>query len=233
MSGTWSPFDCLPFSGCDKRSVCGGDATAGGEYWVFSGTLDAWVKTYCHSQNNGEFITLHDINKFSVSIFLKDPTTCAGVPVSPPLADMGFTEFQKVRVTFSQQRIDIDRFGHASSTLKRQNFGSAGDCVDNDINDTNSDCELIARFVINTYGTGLRIKSSVTWETWGVGGRVGNITWSQDGHSIEGYCGSVVGCGGCQPTEILIERDPNYTPPYDHDSATLIKCKAPAPIGNV
>ncbi|KAK6175221.1 hypothetical protein SNE40_013729 [Patella caerulea] len=228
MAGTWSLFECLPFTGCEKRIVCGGDITAEGEYWVFIATLNAWVKVYCRSGLHGQFITLHDINTFSTPIFLKDPVTCVQVPVTTKLPSMGYTDFQKARVLIFHKKINRDNFRYSNSTFKRQNFGSAGDCVDNDVNDTNSDCGLIGRFVINTNRTGLRIKSSVTWETWGVGGRVGNITRSQDGHRIEGYCGSVVGCGGCQPTELLIELDPNYTPPLD--SATLMNCKAPVPI---
>ncbi|KAK6175224.1 hypothetical protein SNE40_013732 [Patella caerulea] len=225
MAGTWSPFDCLPFTGCERRSVCSGNATAEGEYWVFSRKLGDFVKTYCSSENEVEYVTLHGINTFSTPIFLKDPVTCVQVPVTPKLPSMGYTDFQKAGVGLFQKRLYIDAFRYSNSTFTRQTFGSAGDCVDNDVNDTNSDCRLIGRFVINTNGTGLRIKSSVTWETWGVGGRVGNITRSQDGRRIEGYCGSVVGCGGCRPTELLIERDPNYTPPLD--SATLIRCKAP------
>ncbi|KAK6175274.1 hypothetical protein SNE40_013771 [Patella caerulea] len=226
MSGTWAPFECLPFSGCEKRSMCGGDATAEGEYWFFSGTLGAWVKTYCNSLSHAKYITLYHINTFSTPIFVKDPITCAQVLADPALPEMGYTNFPKARVN-SFQRIIVNNFRYSNSNFTKQNFGSAGDCVDNDVNDTNSDCGLIGRFVINTNGTGLRIKSPVTWETWGIGGRVGNITRSQDGHRIEGYCGSVVGCGGCQPTKLLIELDPNYTPPLD--SATLIQCKT---LGN-
>ncbi|KAK6175273.1 hypothetical protein SNE40_013770 [Patella caerulea] len=226
-NGTWSPFQCIPFTGCEKRSVCGGNATAEGEFWIFVVKMDSWVKTYCLSGNNGEHVTLHDINTFSTPIFVKHPTTCVQVQKDPVLTDMGYTAFQKVRVTFSKERIDGDRFRYSNSNFNKQNFGSAGDCVDNDVNDTDSDCGLIGRFVINTNGTGLRIKSSVTWETWGVGGRVGNITRSQDGHRIEGYCGSVVGCGGCRPTELLIELDPNYKPPLD--SAAIFQCKT---LGN-
>ncbi|KAK6175223.1 hypothetical protein SNE40_013731 [Patella caerulea] len=225
VAGTWSPFECLPFNECDKRRVCGGDATAEGEFWVFIETLGGWVKTYCRSGNNIEYVTLYDINTFSTPIFVKDPVTCDQAPVTPKLPSMGHTNFQKARVLLLQMKIKVDTFRYSNSNFTKQNFGSAGDCVDNDVNDTNSDCGLIGRFVINTNGTGLRIKSSVTWETWGVGGRVGNITRSQDGRRIEGYCGSVVGCGGCQPTELLLELDPNYTPPLD--SATFFKCKAP------
>ncbi|KAK6175259.1 hypothetical protein SNE40_013758 [Patella caerulea] len=224
MTGTWSPFECLPFHGCGQRSICGGNSTVEGEYWVFSRSLDAWVKTYCRSGASVEFLTLRNINTFSTPIFLKDPITCAQVHADPLLPSMGYTQFQKLRVFVFQKKLRGDIFRFSNSTFRKQPFGSAGDCVDNDVNDTNSDCGLIGRFVINTNGTGLRIKSSVTWETWGVGGRVGNITRSQDGHRIEGNCGSVVGCGGCQPTELLIEVDPNNTPPLD--SATLIKCKA-------
>ncbi|KAK6175257.1 hypothetical protein SNE40_013757 [Patella caerulea] len=223
MNGTWSPFKCVPFNGCENRGICGGNATAEGEFWIFSRDLLAWVKTHCRAGFNGKYITLNEINTFSTPILLKDPITCAQVPADPVLPTMGYTNFQKMRV-FYFQRIYVDNFAYANSTFTKQNFGSAGDCVDNDVNDTNSDCGLIGRFVINTNGTGLRIKSPVTWETWGVGGRVGNITRSQDGHRIEGYCGSVVGCGGCQPTELLLELDPNYTPPLD--SATHFKCKA-------
>ncbi|KAK6175226.1 hypothetical protein SNE40_013734 [Patella caerulea] len=230
MAGTWSPFKCLPFNGCEQRTLCGGYAAAEGEYWIFSMTLHAWVKIYCSSGHNGKFITLYHINTFSTPIFLKDPTTCAQVPVTPNLPSMGYTDFHKVRVQFLQKKIDVDNFRYSNSYFTRQTFGSAGDCVDNDVNDTDSDCGLIGRFVINTNGTGLRIKSSIAWEMWGVGGRVGNITRSQDGHRIEGYCGSVVGCGGCQPTELLIELDPNFKPPLD--SATLMKCKALVPIGH-
>ncbi|KAK6175222.1 hypothetical protein SNE40_013730 [Patella caerulea] len=224
MAGTWPPLECLPFNECEKRRVCGGYATVGGEYWLFSETLGGWVKIYCRSVHNREHVTLHGINTFTTPTFLKDPITCDPV-VNPNLPRMGYTDFQKARILMSQIRIkiDVDAFHYSNSTFKRQNFGSAGDCVDNDVNDTNSDCGLIGRFVINTNGTGLRIKSPVTWETWGDGGRVGNITQSLDGHRIEGYCGSVVGCGGCQPTELLLELDPIYTPPFD--SATRIKCK--------
>ncbi|KAK6177708.1 hypothetical protein SNE40_015756 [Patella caerulea] len=223
-NGTWSPFLCLPFTGCKRRSFCVDFIGVEGEYWIFSRQLDSWVKVYCSSEFNGEFVTLHDINTFSSPIFPKDPNTCAQVPTDSKLPSMGYTDFQKVRVSFFYEKIGVDNFRYSNSTFNKQNFGSAGDCVDNYVNDTNSDCGLIGRFVINTNGTGLRIKWPVTWETWGEGGRVGNITRSQDGHRIEGYCGSVVGCGGCQPTELLIELDPDYTPPLD--SATRVACKA-------
>ncbi|KAK6177732.1 hypothetical protein SNE40_015776 [Patella caerulea] len=220
-NGTWSPFLCQPFTGCRKRIFCVDFIGVEGEYWIFSRQMNSWIKAFCPpSEYNGDFITLHDINMFSTPIFFKDPQTCAQIPTDSKLPSMGYTEFQKIRFSSYKMMMDVDNFLYSNSTFHRQNFGSAGDCV----NDTTSDCGLIGRFVINTNGTGLRIKSSVTWETWGVGGRVGNITRSQDGHRIEGYCGSVVGCGGCQPRELLTELDPDYTPPLD--SATLVKCKA-------
>ncbi|KAK6175220.1 hypothetical protein SNE40_013728 [Patella caerulea] len=98
MTGTWAPFECLPFDGCEKRNVCGGNATAEGEYWVFSLTLDAWVKTYCRSENDGKFVTLYDMNAFSTPIYLKDPTTCVQLPLNSELPYMGYTAFHKARV---------------------------------------------------------------------------------------------------------------------------------------
>ncbi|KAK6176561.1 hypothetical protein SNE40_014823 [Patella caerulea] len=220
-NGTWSPFKCVPFARCNQRSVCE-NSSAEGEYWFYVRSLKSWIKSYCRSTLSGGFITLNEMNTFSTPAYKKDPDTCMQTDFVAP--DIGYTDFQRIRVNMVDKQLAVNLFLFSNSTYNRQTFGRAGDCVDNDVNDTASDCELTGRFVINTNGTGIRIKSSVTWETWGVGGRVGNITRSQDGNLIEGYCGSVVGCGGCQPTALYFEADPNYTPPSD--SATFIKCKA-------
>ncbi|ESO94687.1 hypothetical protein LOTGIDRAFT_176702 [Lottia gigantea] len=105
----------------------------------------------------------------------------------------GYTDFQKVRLKLFPVHIKTYLLPFTNSTYTPQYYGHATDCY---AGNNSHECGVLGKFIINTQGTGLRIKPSINWKTYGFNGVIANITRSYDGNYIEGYCGGQ--CGGCE-----------------------------------
>ncbi|KAK6194714.1 hypothetical protein SNE40_000295 [Patella caerulea] len=226
-SGTFSAFVCKAFTACSHLAKCHKSVEAG-EYWFHIKKMGGRVKSYCHSGSSPPFITLSGYNTASTPGYLPDPINggCEVSPIDPTIyQQVGKTDYQKTRFRSSSGTLNIGGNSFSNTTQNYQRFGIAGDCYSGNIT---SGCPAIGYFIINTTGTGLRIKSSMQWRTWGVDGRIENITRLDDGLVIEGRCGGGVSegnCGGCEPDgNPTLEFDPTYTP--DFESATMPYCKA-------
>ncbi|ESO87691.1 hypothetical protein LOTGIDRAFT_166273 [Lottia gigantea] len=216
-SGNWSEFSCNNIQWCSHTRVCSVSETT--EFWLRRRESTEYQKIYC-SDTAGPAVTLLHNNMASTPAYIRDPNSCALIPASDPSAlGMGYTDFEKIRIKLYRNSALYEN-DYTNSTYEFQNFGRAGDCY---AGNDSSVCGVIGRFIINTRGTGLRVKSTVQWKTWGNNG-VMNITRSEDGHVIEGYCGG--NCGGCEPDGvILFEVDHNDAPPIE--SAVWPICKFP------
>ncbi|ESO96737.1 hypothetical protein LOTGIDRAFT_176549 [Lottia gigantea] len=218
-TGQWSDFQCTAFSKCGDNSVCGLQEEK--FYWLLLIATETRQKVHCKNAI-GPSILLAEYNMASTPAYKRTAGSCDLIPEPEPQAhDMGYTDYQMTRVILNPLSTKINSPGFSNSTYSLQDFGKAGDCY---AGDNSSECGVIGRFIINTRNTGYKVKTSVKWKTWGTAGVIANITWSPDGHVIEGYCGG--NCGGCEVDgKILLESDPDFTPLFE--SAELSFCRFP------
>ncbi|ESP00631.1 hypothetical protein LOTGIDRAFT_157913 [Lottia gigantea] len=221
-SGKWSNFTCYYLKLCGETGNCEPRKTT--DYWLYSTLLHDYYKIFCRATPaKGPFLSLNETNMASFPAFTRYQNSCEPIEATIQDPDMGIAEFSKIRLVPNKPIIDKEKiFDHyVNYTQKIQKFGLAGDCY---AGNDSSECGVIGRFLINTRGTGLRVKPSVQWKTWGVNGVIMNITRSDDGHMIEGFCGG--NCGGCEPDgDILLEIDLLDTPLFE--SAEFLICKFP------
>ncbi|KAK6165623.1 hypothetical protein SNE40_022516 [Patella caerulea] len=211
-NGNWVNFTCEPFRTCANIKKCHANPN-NTEFWLRPFTDHSQtIKIYCQfSEKATAHITVKQPNRSVMSGMVRSSNdSCdATVPPVPPHQNVGETQFSKVSFRVVNMFIKPRNHIYANITLHKQSYGSAGDCYAS--NDT---CGVKGEFVINLTGTGIRLNSSVEWETWGVEGRIEYLNRSDDGLVVQGACGG--SCGGCKPkTKLFIEPDPNYTPPDD------------------
>ncbi|ESO97309.1 hypothetical protein LOTGIDRAFT_159332 [Lottia gigantea] len=218
-TGLWDNFQCTAFSQCDDDGIC--RKKSENFYWFFLPATMTLQKVHC-TVGVGPSVLLENYNMASTPAYTRRHGKCILIPHQDPMSyNMGYTDFQMARLILFPLQIKIDSQMFGNTTYTRQDFGKAGDCY---AGFDSSVCGVIGRFIINTRGTGFKIKESVKWKTWGIAGVFANFTRSPDGHVIEGYCGG--NCGGCEVDGILyLEHDPFFTPPFE--SAELPFCRFP------
>ncbi|KAK6175369.1 hypothetical protein SNE40_013846 [Patella caerulea] len=208
-NGNWTDFTCKPFRNCPEIKKCYAMPNSN-EFWLMPFSGSQMIKVYCRfTEKSRPYITVNELNKSVMSAMVRDlNNSCDATTTSiQPHPDVGETRFQKVRLFVGQKILHQSNQDYASSTLKEQAYGRAGDCYA--LNDT---CGVKGEFVINLTGTGLRVSSSVEWDTWGTDARIEYLNRSDDGLIVNGACGG--SCGGCKlKTDLFIEPDPNYIIP--------------------
>ncbi|KAK6175368.1 hypothetical protein SNE40_013845 [Patella caerulea] len=210
-NGNWADFTCKAFRNCPDIKQCYA-VPNNNEFWFRMYSDSRRMKVFCDFyEGNRAYITVNELNKSVMSAMVRKlKNSCnATTNSSQPHPDVGETRFEKVRLFVSQKILHQSNQDYASSTLKEQAYGRAGDCYA--LNDT---CGVKGEFVINLTGTGLRVSSSAEWETWGTVARIEYLNRSDDGLIVNGACGG--SCGGCKlKTDLFIEPDPNYIKPDD------------------
>ncbi|ESP01666.1 hypothetical protein LOTGIDRAFT_172515 [Lottia gigantea] len=213
-SGMWSSFTCQRYLQCGDNDVC--SVVENKHYWIYFNETQKLHKIYC---DNGASLTLLEYNTATTPAVIRGVGSCA--LIFDIMKGQGYTDFQKVRLKLFPVHIKTYLLPFTNSTYTPQYYGHATDCY---AGNNSHECGVLGKFIINTQGTGLRIKPSINWKTYGFNGVIANITRSYDGNYIEGYCGGQ--CGGCEPDgKLYLEADPNYTPPFE--SAELPICRYP------
>eukprot|EP00794_Sanderia_malayensis_P014925 gene14925-16467_t len=225
------PNECTMYhNACSKRriikvaykGVCGINSCADikrfgygkfdGEYLLYPiKSCSSPIKIYCHGMSGDSpqnYLTLPagPINNFAMvydkRLRTEDRFLCNGPPASVTYSRAGTTRFHKIKINPRTLTIirddytfaDIDRDG------RRIPFATAGDCF----SANTSDCRR-GQFMMDLSGTGLRVKSSVTWQVVSdkVGFRMQGFS-NHNGVVIQSNCGGW--CGHCQPkTPVQLE----------------------------
>ncbi|XP_050403875.1 uncharacterized protein LOC126819714 [Patella vulgata] len=221
-AGTWTSFKCYPYQqirNCNFLHKNCNPALLDGEYWLYPPSQNGVrTKVYCHNMQTTDpeaFITLHEHNFASKSIYVYDPE-CFKIMADDVTINanaLGLTTFQKI--SFAPATGDVrNDYTFAITNDSVQTFGTAGDCVDESYS-----CSALGNFLINLSGTGLLVDPDVSWVEDSTSSEM-NIT-NDDNRVISGVCGK--GCSGCSPSpSIKLVPDPDYKPPME--SATRPIC---------
>ncbi|ESO90635.1 hypothetical protein LOTGIDRAFT_163835 [Lottia gigantea] len=221
-NGFWSNVDCIQYTKCSNTRIC--SEMQSKDFWLYLSTFNSRRKVFCSFtgiSNAAMYISLPEYNTASTPIYTRNGTSCELIEATDPSTfSMGYTDFKKIRNIISGKIKTTGRM-YANSSFSLQDYGRAGDCYAGNDSDV---CGVIGHFIIDLRGTGFKINSTAKWKTWGTDGVIQNITWSDDGRVIEGFCGG--NCGGCEPDgELVLEAD--YTDQPANDSAELPICKFP------
>lgn len=167
------------------------------------------VKVYCHgmsTSNPKEYLTLPGYNYariYDMKLVSYRRNQCEGRKGdTEPYNKGGFTKFSKVRLNVTEGSIIPDDFQFAESDGNRVPYGTAGDCYSSNP----GNCRK-GDFSIDLTGTGLRLKSSVSWSLEAEPLGISIRDFKKDKHSqvVTAKCGGY--CGLCQPSgKLLVEQ---------------------------
>ncbi|XP_041367341.1 uncharacterized protein LOC121381969 isoform X1 [Gigantopelta aegis] len=196
---TWTNIVCKLIRSCSEVKACNSQY-GDGEYWIYPAPYGTTkVKIYCHGMNSGsptEYVTLNVVNK---AYYPGKSSQECGPETFPGCSNGGGeTHYTKIRVDI--QTMEVDRIDSTFSTTvfgSPQNYGEANDCYTIHYGGKKQTCGPKGTFNIDTTGTGLIIKKTLTfpvsgWNAWG------QTVRNTDGTKIDLLCGGW--SGGCAPS---------------------------------
>ncbi|XP_041367342.1 A disintegrin and metalloproteinase with thrombospondin motifs 20-like isoform X2 [Gigantopelta aegis] len=200
VDGTWTQMSCTEvIRSCSEVKACNSQY-GDGEYWIYPAPYGTTkVKIYCHGMNSGsptEYVTLNVVNK---AYYPGKSSQECGPETFPGCSNGGGeTHYTKIRVDI--QTMEVDRIDSTFSTTvfgSPQNYGEANDCYTIHYGGKKQTCGPKGTFNIDTTGTGLIIKKTLTfpvsgWNAWG------QTVRNTDGTKIDLLCGGW--SGGCAPS---------------------------------
>ncbi|XP_069118012.1 uncharacterized protein [Argopecten irradians] len=200
-TGNWSLMSdfCKELESCEDVKTCS-IANVDATYLLYPPVLEGHgVQIYCHNlaTDPKAYVTLFEENMSRNDYSLRTRT----FPCSFADRDGDATaRFHKINVNLTDMSVDRADFTFADTCQETDSpiprFGEAAACsFDYEWRDYRQ-CPAPGFFIINTEGTGLKVRSDCTWSDNGAYGvRLEPIVWSSDGLKIEttfdGWCAAL------------------------------------------
>ncbi|XP_033733684.1 A disintegrin and metalloproteinase with thrombospondin motifs gon-1-like [Pecten maximus] len=200
-TGNWTLMSdfCRDLESCEDVQTCS-STNADATYLLYPPVLGGQgVQIYCHNMaaDPKAYVTLFEENMSRNDFSLRTWT----FPCSFVDRDGDATaHFNKINVNLEDMSVDRADFTFADTCQETSDrsipgFGEAAACSFDYAYRDYRQCPAPGVFIINTGGTGLKVRSDCTWsDGGGYGSRVEPVVWSSDGLKVQttfdGWCGS-------------------------------------------